>query len=105
MHPMEFSPFAGSHRPQNRMIGYRLALAKSGVAFGNYAFHTADIFKDFRSQLRNRSAARKHGHGRLAARRKKSQPKDSTALPALAASVPACSRFSGRQTALAVFDG
>ena len=87
------------------MIGDGLSPAESGIAFGNYAFHAADIFKDFRSQLRNGSAARKHGHGRLAARRKKSQPEDSTALPALAASVRACSRFSRRQTALAVFDG
>ena len=87
------------------MIGDSLSPAESGIAFGNYAFHARYVFKYLGDELLNRSAARKHALRRLSAGWKKSQPEYSTALPALAASVRACSRFSRRQTALAVFDG
>jgi hypothetical protein len=104
MYPMKFSPFASGQGSKEWMLGYRLTPSKLGVAFGDYRFHTRDIFKNLRCQLRDRSASRQGMLRRFSAGGNIPKPNDCAALPALTGSIDAGTGFSRRQATLAVLN-
>lgn len=60
MYEVEFSPLLRGHWAEKGMIGQRNARPEARVTLGDYVVHPREVFKNFRGELLNGSAARKN---------------------------------------------